>query len=1122
MSLNKCINKNSQEWKDILAKYNGNETLAEQAWEDEGFSERDDLNYFPESEEETVTAEDKAKTPIEDLVDDVILNLETKLAVLQRRKVQNNERTKNEIKRLRDMIADVRGVQSIVLFVDDVYQKAEIAEKKFKEFVKSINKQNRKAAIDELVAFYDFANRYDLLDEIAKEDVFEHFTSDKTPEQQAADGIKSPQDKLTYAITVRNQIKQQVSQYGIPLIADFLMDYASEARKGLDVEIETIEKDIQRVQADTKISDEVRDKELNRLRERLAKVRSFNLTKDSLTQYLREMSSDMGVVEYLTGAMISAADPVLSIFAKAVKVQMDTARVKSLQLEQEAAKVFEEYAQSIGGNRDNPKEFNRGLYETISVPKRDAIGRVIRNSKGEILFENRVSFVQKYNMTKYFAERNNLPQAIILSDYPTKLEEAAYFERQKQRRAWFRENTQPKPASEIQLILNQKQRELNARIITQDEYDKWLSSVTYTDPTTNKTVYMGELTEPSNKFLNEAWLELYNEDGTPKNAKGKYHKWLTDTYLEKQEGLPEAQKPGLLLPSIYKTNGERMIDDPRRAVTARLKESFTFMEGDTQFGAATIAGTKEKFLPVHYTWAISPEDVSLNLMRSVLMFSGMADNFKALNDIHSEVTLYKKIVGERNIAETNVKGESLMNPIAKKIGIERYISKNGESYSAKRVNDFIDMIIYGEMDVRSDVLGLSATKVTNSIMGFAALTTIAADLMKGVANNLQGNIQVAIEAASSEFFSVKDLIKGKNFYMKSVPGFISDFGKFTSQSLGGKLFDLYDPIQGEFMDQYGKMVTASVANKMFRVDTLFWNQHIGEHEVQTSTLFALLNATKVIDNENGEEISLLDAYQKYGTEEIYNKTDFTDSKRVDLMNRLHALNKRLHGIYNSFDKSTLQRYALGRLAFMYRKYLIPAYTRRFKNLGFDEELGAQTEGYYRTFWNLYLKNLVTLKTSLIKNWADLSPFERAQIRRTIAEATFIIAFAALVMILKGMVDDDDDELKKNWAYNFILYEAIRMRSETSQYVPVYGLRDVYRTFKSPSAATSSIDRAIKFVDQFFVQSWDPEKAVYQRRSGIWEKGDNKSWAYFLKLMGITGYTLSPDEAIKSFESSLAK
>ena len=125
-------------------------------------------------------------------------------------------------------------------------------------------------------------------------------------------------------------------------------------------------------------------------------------------------------------------------------------------------------------------------------------------------------------------------------------------------------------------------------------------------------------------------------------------------------------------------------------------------------------------------------------------------------------------------------------------------------------------------------------------------------------------------------------------------------------------------------------------------------------------------------------------------------------------------------------------------------------------------------------------------------------------------------------LFKALADDDDDELKKNWAYNFVLYQAIRMRSETSQYVPIYGIRDAYRTVKSPSAATTTIDRAIKFTDQFFIQSLDPEKAVYQRRTGVWEKGDNKSWAYFLKLMGITGYTLSPEEAIKSFEGSLSR
>lgn len=1122
MSVKKCINKSSQEWKNLVAIHNGNEVLAEEDWYREGFGDREDLNYYPEAEQaEAVTEADKVTTPIEDLVNDIILNLEAKLAVLQRKKVQNNERTKNEIKRLLEQIRDIQGVQSIILFVDDIYDKATIAEKQFKQFVSSINQQSGKAAIDQLIAFYDFANRYELLDEIAKEDVFEHFTSTLSPQEQENAGVKSSQQKLTYAISVRNQIKQQVSQYGLPLIADWLMTYKSEAREGLDVEIKSLEADILRIEGNTRISDKTKEKELAAKKDRLAKVKSFNLTKESLIRYLREISQDMSAFEYLTGAMISAADPVLSIFAKAIKTELDNARVKNIQIEQEAAKVFEEYVNVIGGNRDNPAELNRGLYETIRIPQRNNVGRNIRIN-GKIQYEDRVSFVQKYNMSKYFTERQKLPQAFVLSDNPTNNEYNEYKKRQEARKDWFRENTQERSASEIQQILNGKQRELNARIITQEEYDKWYSSVAYTESMTGKLVYMGELTEPSNKFLNTSWLELYEANGKPKNARGKYHKWLTDFYISQQEGLPEAQQLGLLLPSVYKTNGERLIDNPRRAIKARLQEQFTFMEGDTEFGGATITGTKEKFIPVHFTWNIKPEDVSLNLMRSVLMFAGMANNFKALNDVYSEVVLYKKIVGERKVAESNIKGEAILNPIAKQLSMERYITKEGESYSAKRVNDFIDMIIHGEMDTRQTLLGLSANKLTGSLIGFAAITTIAADILKGTANNIQGNIQVIIEAASSEFFSIKNLIRGKSYYMKSIPGFLGDFTKFTAESLGGQLFDLYDPMQGEYMDQYGRLVTASVANKLFRVDTLFFNQHFGEHEIQVSSLYALLDSTKVIDNESNTEISLLDAYEKYGLAEIYNKTNFTNQKRQNVMNRLHALNKRMHGIYNDFDKATAQRYSLGKLSFMYKKYLVPAYKRRFKNLGYDEELGAQTEGYYKTFWNLYLKNLVQLKTSLIKNWADMSPFEKAQIKRVIAEATLILSLTLLVAALRAMVDDDDDDLKKNYAYNFILYQAIRMRSETSQYIPIYGLRDAYKNVKSPSAATSTIDRAIKFTDQFLIKSWDSEKAVYQRRTGIWEKGDNKSWAYFLRLMGITGYTLTPEEAIKSFEGALAK
>ena len=41
---------------------------------------------------------------------------------------------------------------------------------------------------------------------------------------------------------------------------------------------------------------------------------------------------------------------------------------------------------------------------------------------------------------------------------------------------------------------------------------------------------------------------------------------------------------------------------------------------------------------------------------------------------------------------------------------------------------------------------------------------------------------------------------------------------------------------------------------------------------------------------------------------------------------------------------------------------------------------------------------------------------------------------------------------------------------------------------------------------------------YKRKQGIWEKGDNKAWAYFVRLIGLPGYNINPREAVKIYES----
>jgi hypothetical protein len=186
----------------------------------------------------------------------------------------------------------------------------------------------------------------------------------------------------------------------------------------------------------------------------------------------------------------------------------------------------------------------------------------------------------------------------------------------------------------------------------------------------------------------------------------------------------------------------------------------------------------------------------------------------------------------------------------------------------------------------------------------------------------------------------------------------------------------------------------------------------------------------------------------------------------------------------------------------------------------DQELGSFTEGYYRTFWNTVIQDLRNYEFDIRKNWANYSAFEKAQIRRFLAEIAFIVSSTALVMILKSMADDDDEEeMKKSAIYNHLLYQAIRMQSETKQYLPLYGARDMWRIVKSPSAVITSVDKTTKFINQAFVSIYDADERYYKRATGQWEKGDNKTWAYFLKMMGLNGYDFNPAEAVKGFEST---
>jgi hypothetical protein len=181
----------------------------------------------------------------------------------------------------------------------------------------------------------------------------------------------------------------------------------------------------------------------------------------------------------------------------------------------------------------------------------------------------------------------------------------------------------------------------------------------------------------------------------------------------------------------------------------------------------------------------------------------------------------------------------------------------------------------------------------------------------------------------------------------------------------------------------------------------------------------------------------------------------------------------------------------------------------------DQELGAVTEGYYRTFWNVFVKDLIRYNINIMEGWSGYTPAQKSNIRKTVGDISIVVAFMLLASMLT--VDDEDDEKQKDKSklHNFLLYQSVRMRGETSSYLPIVGVGDLLRVVRSPTAMNSTIERTISLIRQ--MSPWRITEE-YERDEGVWKKGDNKAWAKFLKLMGYSGYNTNPDEAVKAFES----
>jgi hypothetical protein len=1037
-----------------------------------------------------------------------------------------------EIQQLIELLDTTEKTKVLNLFIDQVYDmlvSKELPNGKLKPGLSSEIKNISRDLTNSKIDVKEAINRFMVIKQTVEmfTPLIESLNAFKRSNISYMDTIDNPVfNKINHCISALSEINKTYENEVVYYLADILYENGISKKANQDVkeEVDFQKKKIEEVRKTNPKKADMLQKTLDK---RIMFLRSEEgVTKNVLIKSLKEGSSeDISSVDLLLTSAISSSNELLASFAKTLKNDLENARQELLSFERTAAIAFEDYNKATSVSQNNVADFNRPFYEEVNVFDK-------MSPEGEPMFKKQTRFVSNIDFNAYNKVYANYIK--LLNEAKTPADRTAL------RKAFVKSYKKVRPQEDVVIknpytnkeavivkgiksLIAEQRLLFEKNLITETQLNNYISR---TEGIIENGEYVYDdafmMIDPD-KFKNAKYEAL-------SGATKKYYNFLVSSHFESQVDLPS--KLGYRLPAIVKTGLDQLKENGIKDYFMYKWEYFKKRQKEEiqRYGSDT------KEIPMIYNIEIDPELVNLDLVSSIVAYRGFSLDYGAKQDNLSTGEALLDMARAHPPTKTDSLGNRYLDSVASKLGIKDealkyYKDKLGNNNIAALLAIFIDTQIYGKHNVESvyNIFGKSVdmNKLTDSIMSFAAVTQLGGiNPLPALVNYMQGNVQASIEAFGGQFFSDKDWLQSRVEYDRSILDYIKDFANPVNKTFMGQLIDTIDPMQGEYKDAAGRKISQSVFKKMWSSNTWFFLQHQGEHSIQIRTMIAVLLKEKVKDS-SGKEVSMYKAYQDNfkKTGQISLNGYFTEDKLSengkisrDTQDKLHALNKRMHGIYNSFDKPALERHAIGRLLIMYRKFLVPGLKRRYKRLGLDQELGTFTEGYYNTFFEKLIKDtkkLVRFYMGLEKN--GFSPHEKQNLKRAAREMMIVFATGLAVILISSLLGDTDDEDEKRVLRRF-LFVAMKLNQELGIYL-TFGdpqnplltpnIREFYNNLKGVSAITGTTDRFVKLIQQLF----EPTE-VYQKDTGVFGKGDSKLFAAFLKFWGITGVNFDPEESIK--------
>lgn len=577
--------------------------------------------------------------------------------------------------------------------------------------------------------------------------------------------------------------------------------------------------------------------------------------------------------------------------------------------------------------------------------------------------------------------------------------------------------------------------------------------------------------------LNAAQREYYD---TVMNIKSQLDSYLPEKYTTLTNAVKIRKD---LLERVKSSNG---VKSGAKQIWESIKDEFIRRTDDVDFGdRATVKdfeGNEVQTLPIYFTKlkeGESANDLSTDIVSTLTAYAAMANDFDEMNKVIDVLELGRDLLRERQVIQTQG-GKPLVEKF-KAVGrkVESKLTKEGEATRfVQRLNDFFEMQVYGRYMADEGTFGktnIDKGKVANFVNRVTSMNNLALNVLSGISNIATGKVMMRIESFAGEFFNEKNTITADRIYGQALPAYLAEIGnrvKTSKLALWDELFNVMQEYEQDVREvNFDRKTWFS---RMFGTSTLFFMNNAGEHWMQNRTSLALADAYKM-KAPNGKIVSLWDAMEvvpidknnkkagaKLQLKEGYTKADgsaFTQDDIIKFSRRSAAINQRMHGIYNKADRSAVQRLAIGRMGMMFRKWIKPSLNRRFKSATYNYDLDAWTEGYYRTSGRFLLqlaRDLRETQFNLAARWNELTPTEKANIRRSLTETGHFLAVMAII----GLIEWSDDK-DRPWLVRMAEYQARRLYTELGAMIPGKPMiSEGLKIIKSPAAGVNTIENML--------------------------------------------------------------